>query len=322
MPRTPVARPAGKAARDRPAKPSRKPPAPRPGAATQRLPRAETDATRRAAELHERVPEPLPADSIAPYADDSDFVTALARGMLVLQAYSERRRRMSIADVSRVTGIARATVRRSLYTLEKMGFVACDDSRRYFLRSKVLSFGHAYVAATPLALIAQPVLDRCSDRLRESCSLAVLDGDDIIYLARSRSSNVMSPVLNVGKRIPAHCTSIGLVLLAHLPAAELDNYLANVRLRMYAPNSITSKEKLRAVLDSVRGNGFAIADRLMESRVSLGVPVQDSAGSVVAGINVIFPGGVMTEREMAARFLVPLQNAAHELGMVLMPEAA
>ena len=268
----------------------------------------------------DRLAEPIPADSIAGYADDSDFVTALARGMLVLQAYSERRRRLSIADVSRVTGIARATVRRSLYTLEKMGFVGCDESRRYFLRSKVLTFGHAYVAATPLALSAQPVLDRCSDLLRESCSLAVLEGDEIIYLARSRSSNVMSPVLNVGKRIPAHCTSIGLVLLAHLPDDRLNEYLAKVRLRMYAPNSITSREKLRAVLNGVRDSGFAIADRLMESRVSLGVPVQDNAGSVVAGINVIFPGGVMTEREIATRFLVPLQNAAHELGMVLMPD--
>ena len=171
----------------------------------------------------------LAAETIARYAKDSDFVTALARGLAVLLALSDKKRRMSIAQVSHRTGIPRATARRSLHTLQKLGFVAADDAQHFYLRPRVLSISHAYLSSSPLAVLAQPILDRLSDSLHEGCSLAILDGDEIVYLARSSSSRIMSPALNVGRRLPAYCTSIGQVLLAHLPARELDEYLARVR---------------------------------------------------------------------------------------------
>ena len=111
----------------------------------------------------------------------------------------------------------RAAARRSLHTLEKLGFVAADDARRFYLRPRVLSFSHGYLSASPIAVLAQPILDRLSESLREACSLAMLDGDEIVYIARSSSSRIMSPALNVGRRLPAYCTSIGHVMLAHLP---------------------------------------------------------------------------------------------------------
>ncbi len=171
----------------------------------------------------------LTVDAIGRHANDPDFVTALARGLAVLLALSDKRRRMSIAQVSHRTGIPRAAARRSLHTLSKLGFVAADDARRFYLRPRVLSFSHAYLSASPLAVLAQPILDRLGESLREACSLAMLDGDEIVYLARSSSSRIMSPTLNVGRRLPAYCTSIGHVMLAHLPQGELNEYLARAK---------------------------------------------------------------------------------------------
>ena len=127
----------------------------------------------------------LPADTIAAFDGDADFVASLARGLAVLLAFSQQSRRMTIAQVSHRTGLPRAAVRRSLHTLAQLGYVASDDARGFSLRPKVLALGNAYLASTPLALAAQPVLDRLSDRLQESCSLGILDGDEMVYLARS-----------------------------------------------------------------------------------------------------------------------------------------
>ena len=265
-------------------------------------------------------PEGLIAEAIARHADDPDFVTALARGMAVMLALSETKRRMSIAQISHRTGIPRAAARRSLHTLAKLGFVAADDARRYYLRPRVLSFSHGYLSGSPLAVLAQPILDRLGDSLRESCSLATLDGDEIVYLSRSTSSRIMSTTLNVGRRLPAYCTSIGHVMLAHLPQGELDEYLARVRFHPYTEHTPNSKEALLALLQAVRESGFAFASQLMEPRLcTLAVPVRDTGGHYVAGINVILQGRLLGRAEMAERYFRPLHDAAMELGSLLLP---
>ena len=265
-------------------------------------------------------PAELVAETIAQFGDDPDFVTALARGLAVMLALSDKKRRMSIAQVSHRTGIPRAAARRSLHTLSKLGFVAADDARRFYLRPRVLSFSHAYLSTSPLAVLAQPILDRLGEKLHEACSLGILDGDEIVYLARSASSRIMSPALNVGRRLPAYCTSIGHAMLAHLPAHELDGYLTRTRFYPYTEHTLTSPEKLRAVLREVRESGFAFASQQMEARLcTLAVPVKDIGGNFVAGMNVILQGRLVTAGEMAARFAQPLQDAASELGSLLLP---
>jgi hypothetical protein len=186
-------------------------------------------------------PDAVAADSIARFDGDPDFVTALARGLAVLLALSDKRRRMSIAQVSHRTGIPRAAARRSLHTLAKLGFAAMDDARRFYLRPRVLSFSHAYLSASPVAVLAQPILDRLGESLHEACSLATLDGDEIVYLARSTSSRIMSPSLNVGRRLPAYCTSVGHVMLAHLPEDELNAYLARARFHPHRAHGYRGK---------------------------------------------------------------------------------
>ncbi len=265
-------------------------------------------------------PDALAAETIARFADDPDFVTALARGLAVLLALSDKRRHMSIAQVSHRTGIPRAAARRSLHTLSKLGFAAADDARRFYLRPRVLSFSHAYLSTSPIAVLAQPILDRFGETVREACSLAMLDGDEIVYLARSTSSRIMSPTLNVGRRLPAYCTSVGHVMLAHLPPEELDAYLVRTRFYPYTEHTPNSPEKLRALLKTVQDSGYAFASQLMESRFcTLAVPIRDTGGHYVAGINVILQGRLLSQKEMAERYLQPLQQAAMELGSLLLP---
>jgi IclR family pca regulon transcriptional regulator len=265
-------------------------------------------------------PDALLAGTIARHGDDPDFVTALARGLAVLLTLSDKKRRMSIAQVSHRTGIPRAAARRSLHTLATLGFVAADDARRFYLRPRVLSFSHGYLSASPLAILAQPILDRLGEALHEACSLAALDGDEIVYIARSASSRIMSPNLNVGRRLPAYCTSIGQALLAHLPQDELAGYLARVRFHPYTEYTPTSVEQLLPLLAAVRESGFAFASQLMEPRLcTLAVPVRDTAEHYVAGINVILQRRLVTPAEMAERYYRPLTHAAMELGSLLLP---
>jgi IclR family transcriptional regulator, pca regulon regulatory protein len=260
------------------------------------------------------------ADTIARNRDDPDFVTALARGLAVLLSLSDKKRHMSIAQVSHRTGIPRAAARRSLHTLSKLGFVAADDTRRFYLRPRVLSFGHGYLSASPLAVLAQPILDRLGEALQEGCSLATLDGDEIIYLARSATSRVMSPAMNAGRRLPAYCTSIGHAILAHLPEDELNEYLARVKFHPYTAYTPGSTAELQSLLAAVRESGFAFASQMMEPRLcTLAVPVRDVGGNYVAGINVILQGRLVTRSETAERFYHPLQQAALELGSLLLP---
>ena len=262
----------------------------------------------------------VPADTIRRFDDDPDFVTGLARGLAVLLALSDRRRHMSTAQIARRTGIPRAAARRALHTLELLGFAAGDDAHRYYLRPRVLSFSHAYLSASPLVVLAQPILDRLGESQREACSVAILDGDEIVYLARSASSRIMSPRLNVGRRLPAYCTSIGHVSLAHLPQSELDAYLARVKFYPYTEHTITSRERLLEVLEAVRENGYGFADQQMERRLcTLAVPIHDSAGHYVAGMNVILQGRLLSAGDMTSQYFRPLHEAALELGSLLLP---
>ncbi len=164
---------------------------------------------------------------------DPNFMTSLARGLALIQGFSQERRRMTIAQLGAKTGIPRAAVWRCLYTLAPLGYIAGDDARTYSLRPKLLGLGHAYLSSTPLVVLAQPFLDRVSEAVDESCSLGTLDGDDTLYLARSLTSRIISVTLNVGSRLPAYCTSIGCVLLAHLPERELDDYLQRTSRKIF-----------------------------------------------------------------------------------------
>ncbi|MGH8445085.1 MAG: IclR family transcriptional regulator domain-containing protein [Solimonas sp.] len=253
------------------------------------------------------------AAEIGAFNGDPNFMTSLARGLAVLQAFDVRQRSLTVSQVSQATGIPRAAARRCLYTLQKLGYVA-EEHAHYSLRPKVLTLGFAHLSSRPLAVAAQPVLDRCRDRLHESCSLAVLDGGEVYYQARAETSRIMSIALHVGTRLPAYCTSMGRVLLAHLPPAELERYLGRTVLHPRTMRTVTSTARLREILDAVRRNGYAVVDQELELGLrSIAVPVFDRDGQVVASINTGTQAARTPLRDLTQLFLPELRAAAAEL---------
>jgi IclR family pca regulon transcriptional regulator len=210
-------------------------------------------------------------------------------------------------------------VRRCLYTLGKLGYVGTEDGRTYALRPRILALGHAYLSSTPLATAVQPLLDQISDELHESSSMAVLEGEEILYIARSSTTTrLMSIDLGLGSRLPAYCTSMGRVLLADLPPARLEEYLAHARLARLTNRTISTPAELKRALAEVRRQGYAIIDQELEIGLrSIAVPVKDAAGTCVAAINVGTQSARVSVAEMQARFLAPLQAAASELAVLL-----
>ncbi len=181
-----------------------------------------------------------------------------------------------------------------------------------------VTLSHTYTTSNTLSNSAQPILERMSAAHRESFSVATLDGDDIVYVARTTVSRVMAVDLHIGSRLPAYCTSMGRVLLAYLPPEQLEQYLARAVLTPHTTRTITSVEKLRLALRTVRRNGYALVDQELEVGLrSLAVPVHSSSGRVVATVNLSGNAPRLSALEMQSRFLTPLRNAASELGVYL-----
>ena len=259
-----------------------------------------------------------PASSLDIYAGDPNFMTSLARGLIVIQAFTQQSPQMTISQLSIRTGLSRAAVRRCLYTLSKLGFAGAEDGSRYSLRPRMLTLSHTYTASNTLSTAAQPILERMSAAHRESFSVATLDGDDIVYIARTTVTRVMAVDLHIGSRLPAYCTSMGRVLLAYLPAEQLEQYLARVTITPLTTRTVNSADKLRLALRNVRRNGYALVDQELEVGLrSLAVPVYAPSGRVVATINLSGNAPRLSVLEMQSRFLTPLRNAANELGIYL-----
>jgi len=210
----------------------------------------------------------------------------------VIQAFSQQRRSLTISQISQKTGIPRAAVRRCLYTLAQLGFVAAEDGRHFSLRPRILSLGHPYLTSTPLAKAAQPVLRHVSNTLNESSSIAILDGADILYIARASTSRIMTIDLDIGSRLPAHCTSMGRVLLAQLEPVALEAQLARCKLIQYTPNTLITLDALRAELDQVRTQGYALIDQELELGLrSIAVPILESGAESVTQAAAALPSG-------------------------------
>jgi IclR family pca regulon transcriptional regulator len=273
--------------------------------------------------LRKRVLDALPAsvltvsEQINQHTGDPNFMTSLARGLAVIQAFSERQRELTVSQISAKTGFSRAAVRRCLYTLAKLGFAASDDSRHFHLRPRVLALGHSYISSMPLAAMAQPILENVSHILHESCSIATLDRTDIVYIARANVTRIMSMDLVVGSRLPAFCTSMGRVLMADLPTEKLDEFLARVEFKRYTVRTVVNAEKLRQILRLVQRNGYCIVDQELESGLrSMAVPIRDSAARVVAALNVGAHAQRVSIQDLQVRFLPHLKSAAQELSLV------
>lgn len=238
------------------------------------------------------------------------FVESLARGLTVLTAFGEGRGTLTLTAVAEATGLARATARRALITLEHLGYVA-SDAGTFRLTPQVLALGFPPLSRTTLSQIAAPHLAALAQRVHDSASLAVLAGDDVQYTARVATGRIMSVNITIGTRFPAYATSMGRVLLAGLPPAERAARLARTELRQLTPRTLTGRPELAALLEHVHREGYALVDEELEEGLrSIAVPVRDRGGAVVAALNVAMHSSRRSAGECVTGLLPELRATA------------
>ncbi|MFD3660000.1 IclR family transcriptional regulator C-terminal domain-containing protein [Streptomyces sp. NPDC058659] len=238
------------------------------------------------------------------------FLQSLARGLDVLCAFGAVRGPARLSELARLTGLPRATARRSLITLRHLGYVR-EDEDGFRLLPRVLELGHARVSGLTLVEIATPHLAELVVRVHESASVAVLDGTDIRYVARVASSRIMHIDIRVGTRLPAYATSMGRVLLGALPQEERATLLAGVTPEALTPHTVTTPEALaEAVAETARRGYGWVEQELEEGLRSLAAPVTDGRGRVVAAVNVALHAGRRSAEESLAALLPHLRGTA------------
>ncbi len=265
---------------------------------------------------------PHPEFPITARESGGQFVEAFARGLLVIMAFGEGYERMTLSQVAQRAGLTRAGARRLLFTLEQLGFVAHKE-RLFFLTPKILRLGYAYTSSSPFWGYAQPILEQLVGDVQETCTLAVLDGTEIVYVIRNSVRAVVSGGSVVGTRLPAYVTSMGRVLLGGLTEAELDDYFSQAGVRKYTDRTLIDPAALRRVIAADRAQGWSwIQGELEEHICGLSVPVADHEDRTCAALNISVNSLRMT-KEIALETMLPrLRNAAAQLQRGLQLRAA
>lgn len=255
-------------------------------------------------------PPPAAWTSATKHELGPEFVESLARGITVLTAFGEGREELALSAVAELTGLARATARRALITLEHLGYVAADG-RLFRLTPRVLELGYARLSQLTLPQIAQPLLAQLVEQVHDSASVAVLSGDDILYVARVPTVRIMSVNVTVGTRFPAYATAMGRVLLAGLPAEERAARLAHATPRPLTHSTVTDTRELLAILDQVAADGHAlVSEELEEGLRAVAVPIRDRQGRVVAAANVSMHASRRSVAQSYEELLPPLRRTA------------
>lgn len=246
-----------------------------------------------------------------------DIMGGLAKGLLAIETFTADRPRQSIAEVSAASGLDRATARRCLLTLAHLGY-ADYDGKYFTLTPRILRLGTACLATMPLPQMVQPLLDRLSDRLGESSSVSILDGAEIVYVARAAQRKVMSIALMPGSRLPAFCTSMGRVLLSALPEDDARQIFEAGPLLARTRFTQTDPDALLAELTRVRARGYALIDQEVELGLrSIAVPVLNARGSTIAALNVGVPATQGQVEDLLPLYLGAMRDVQAELRAML-----
>jgi IclR family pca regulon transcriptional regulator len=250
----------------------------------------------------------------AAFEGNPDFVLSLARGLSVIESFEGHSEGLSIAEISRQTGLSRAATRRLLITLELLGYVE-TAGRVYRLRHRVLRLGLSYLSSNSLSAVAQPAVQRITDELDESSAVCVFDGEEALCVAGAVRKRLMSPGVSMGSRLPAYCTALGRVLLAGLPENRLTAYLDHTELKPLTRKTTVSRPTFLEELRRIRGEGYAVVDQELECGLrAIAVPILSSQGHVAAALGVGAPTYRVSTREMQSRFLPLLQEHARVIG--------
>ncbi|MBF6215427.1 helix-turn-helix domain-containing protein [Nocardia puris] len=249
-----------------------------------------------------------------------EYVQSLGRGLAVIRSFDAEHPRRTLSEVAAATELTRATARRFLLTLVELGYVRTDGGQ-FWLTPKVLELGYSFLSSLGLPELSGPHLEALAGRVHESTSVSILDGTDIVYVARVPVSRIMTVSIDIGTRFPAFATSMGRVLLAALDPEALDRYLSEADLAPITPSTIASAAQLRAELERVRALGFCVVDQELEQGLrSMAAPIRDRHGAVVAAVNISTHAARYTASEVHD-FLIPalLETSAaieHDLSQI------
>ena len=252
-----------------------------------------------------------------------DYVQSLHRGLSVIRVFDSEHAAMTLSEVAARARLSRAVARRLLLTLEYLGYVT-RRGRQFSLTPRLLELGFSYLSSLSVAMLARPFMEEVSRRIDESCSLAVLDAHDVVYVQRVAVRKVMTITLAIGARLPAFCTSMGRVLLAGLPDQGLERWLRSVKPTAFTRFTLTERGAVRAAVERVRAQGYAYVEQeLQEGLCSMAVPVRDDHGQTVAALNAGMPFRVGA-RAHALKTVLPVLRAGArdiELGLAAQPTA-
>jgi IclR family pca regulon transcriptional regulator len=249
--------------------------------------------------------------------NNRDFVRSLARGLAVIESFEGTQNAVSLSDIAVRTKLSRGTVRRTFITLQALGYLSEADGR-FTLTPRALRLGYSYLSSQPRWALARPYVEEVHAQTDETTSLSVLDAGMIVYLIRIATPRVMHDKLMTGSRLPAYPASMGRVLLAGLPQAELDRYLSETEFRQLTPLTVIDPVRLKMLIQRARETGFAVNDQEMELGLrSIAVPITASNGTVVAALNIGCSSVRTSYVEMETNFLPVLRAAARKIGEVL-----
>jgi IclR family pca regulon transcriptional regulator len=266
-----------------------------------------------AQEISQETFRETPKETSRAKQQDKEFMATLAKGLALLGSFDKQRSAMTLSEAAKATGFSRATARRILRTLAELGYVV-QNGREFSLSSGILKLGFAYLATQNWIEQASPQLRQLGEEFHESCSAAILEGAEIVYVARFPARRIMSVTLAVGTRLPAFHTSLGRIQLGFLDDAELWCRLRSLRVEAYTPSTITDVQALYERVREDHAQGFSIVDEELERGLrSIAVPIIDRAGQAIAGLNVSTHSTRTTRNEMRERFLPRLRAVAENI---------
>lgn len=241
------------------------------------------------------------------------YVQSFARGLEVIRSFSAAAPSQTLTEVAGRTGLTRAGARRILLTLQTLGYVE-SDGKQFTLTPRILDLGFAYLSSMPMWNVAEPVMEALVERVQESCSAAVLEGADIVYVLRVSTRKIMRNSLGIGSRLPAFCTSMGRMLLAGLPDDQVLALLRTAPLEQRTRHTLVDPQAVLAKVQQARRQGWCLVNQeLEEGLVSMAAPIVDRAGRIVASINVSGQVNRTAPRQMQEAMLAPLREAAQEI---------
>lgn len=246
-----------------------------------------------------------------------DYVQSLGRGLAVIRSFDAEHPRRTLSDVAKATDLTRATARRFLLTLVELGYVRSDGAL-FWLTPRVLELGYSYLSSITLPDVAGPHLESLAKQVHESTSVSILDGADVVYIARVPVSRIMTVSINIGTRFPAYATSMGRVLVAGLSDTELDDYLATITLAPLTGRTIITVDGLRKELAKVRADGYCVVDQELEEGLrSLAAPIRDHTGTVIAAVNISTQAARYSAAAVRKDLLPPLLATAEAIHLDL-----